>query len=105
MHADLSQGSRSVQSRRRLVRLLVLAAFGLFLVGLPPHLVHHLDEVSPACQLLALSVSLSSSSLDGGWLPSVDHTWNELVVPVPVPYISPPPGSSQARAPPAAIQT
>ena len=105
MHAGLFQGSPSIQSRWRLARLFVLTAFGLFLVDLPLHPVHHLDEVSPACQLLALSVSLSSSILDGGWLPSVDRTWDALVVPVPLSDMSPPSESSQARAPPAAIQS
>ena len=94
-----------MQSRWRLVRLFVLTAFGLFLVDLPLHLVHHLDDVSPTCQLLAFAVSLSSASLDGGWLPSVDRTWDAVVVPVPLPDISLPPESSQARAPPAAIQS
>jgi hypothetical protein len=105
MHAGLYQGSRSIQRRWRLVRLFVLTAFGLSLLDLPLHLVHHLDEVSPACQLLALSVSLSSSILDGGGLPSVDHTWDALVVPIPLPDISPPSESPQARTPPAALQS
>ena len=105
MYAGLFQGSRIIQSRWRLVRLFVLIAFGLTLLDLPLHLVHHLDEPRPNCQLLALSVSLSSSSLDGGWLLNVDRTWDELLVPALVPYISPPSESFQARAPPAPIQS
>jgi hypothetical protein len=105
MDAGLLQGRHIIRSRWRLVRLLVLMAFGLSVLDLPVHLVHHLGEVNPDCQFLALSVSLSSIILDGGWLPTVDRTWDALVVPVLLPYVSLPSGSAQARAPPVALQS
>jgi hypothetical protein len=104
MDAGLLQGRRIIHSRWRVVRLIVLMAFGLSVLDLPVHLVHHLGEVSPDCQFLALSVSLSSTILDGGWLPTIDRTYDALVVPRLLPYISPSSEPAQARAPPAALQ-
>jgi hypothetical protein len=88
----------------RLARLLVLCAFALSVLDLPVHLVHHLGEVNPHCQLLGLSVSLNSSILDSVWLPTVDRTWDELIIPVLLPSVSLRWESAQARAPPAALQ-
>jgi hypothetical protein len=105
MHSGLLHGSRCIQSRWRLAGLLVLLAFGIFILDLPIHLVHHLDEVSPDCQLLVLSVSLNASMLDDGWSLTVDPTWDEVIVPVLLSYISPPLESSKARSPPATVQS
>jgi hypothetical protein len=105
MDAGLLQGRRIIHSRWRVVRLLVLMAFSLSVLDLPVHLVHHLGEVNPDCQFLALSVSLSSTILDGGWLPAIDRTCDALVVPRLLPYISPLTESAQARAPPAALHS
>jgi hypothetical protein len=84
---------------------LVLAAFGLLVLDLPVHLVHHLGEVNPDCQLLALSASLNAASLDGSWAPSHDRTWDALRVPVFSPPLPPLREAAQARAPPPAVQS
>jgi hypothetical protein len=105
MHAGRSQRSRLIPSGWRLARLLVLCAFALSVLDLPLHLVHHLGEVNPACQLLGLSVALNASLLDGGWLPAVDRTWDELIVPILWPSVSLRCESAQARAPPHAVQS
>jgi hypothetical protein len=99
MHAGLLHRSRSLHCRCRwtLSGLLVLMAFGVSVLDLPIHLLHHLDEVNPDCRLPRFAVSLSSSILDDGRLPTVDHTWNELIVPVLLPYVSLPWESPQAR--------
>jgi hypothetical protein len=105
MQAGRSQGSRLISKGWRLSGLLILWAFGLAVLDLPVHLAHHLDEVNPECQLLGLSVSLSSSILDGGWLPTADRTWDELSVPVLSPDMALLWESVRARAPPAAISS
>jgi hypothetical protein len=105
MHASLLQGGQRLQCRWGLAGVFVLLAFGISLLDLPMHLVHHLDEVNPDCQLLVLSLSLSSSILDDDGLPTVDQSWDELIVPVLLPYVSQPWKSPQARAPPAAVQS
>jgi hypothetical protein len=104
MHAALLQGGQSLQCRWGLVGVFVLLAFGSSLLDLPIHLVHHLDEVNPDCQLLVFSLSLSSSILDDGRLPIVDQTWDELIVPVLLPYVSQSWAFAQARAPPLTVQ-
>jgi hypothetical protein len=104
MFAGLLQGSRSMQSHWRAARIIVLLAFGITVLDLPVHLVHHLDEVNPECQLLGLSASLSSSTLDDGGPLTVDPTWDELIVPVLLPYVSQSRESAQARAPPPTVQ-
>jgi hypothetical protein len=101
MHAGRMQRSRLIPSAWRLARLLVLCAFALSVLDLPVHLVHHLDEANPACQLLALSVALNASILDDGWVLNVDCTWDEIVIPCLLPYVSLPVGAPQARSPPA----
>ena len=103
MAADRLQGSRLLPSSWRLAGLLVVWAFGLSMLNLPVHLVHHLGEVNPDCQLLALSASLNASLLDGGLLPPIDQTWDELSVPVLSPDIPPLWESAWARASPPAI--
>jgi hypothetical protein len=105
MFAGLLQGSRSIQRHWRLARLLVLLAFGIFVLDLPVHLVHHLNEVNPECQLLGLSFSLGSSALDDGGPSTVDQTWDELIVPTLMPYVSQSWESAQARAPPPTVQS
>jgi hypothetical protein len=85
--------------------LLVLFIFGLSVLDLPVHLVHHLGEIAPDCQLLGLAVSLHASSLDGSWLPPVDCTWDELLIPVLLPSVALRWESAQARAPPPAVQS
>jgi hypothetical protein len=97
------QGSRLLPSSWRLAGLLVLWAFGLSMLNLPVHLVHHLGEVNPDCQLLALSASLNAPLLDRGLLPTIDQTWDELSVPVLSPDIPLLWESAWARAPPPAI--
>jgi hypothetical protein len=105
MHAGRSQRSRLIPSGWRLAGLLVLCAFALSVLDLPVHLVHHLGEANPHCQLLGLSVSLNSSILDSVWLPTVDRTWDELIIPVLLPSVSLRWESAQARAPPTALQS
>jgi hypothetical protein len=105
MHAALLQRGQSLQCRWGLVGVFVLLAFGISLLDLPMHLVHHLDEVNPDCQLLALSLSLSSSILDDGRLSTVDETGDELIIPVLLPYVSQSWESPQARAPPAPVSS
>jgi hypothetical protein len=105
MHAGRLQRSRLIPSGWRLARLLVLFTFALSVLDLPVHLVHHLGEANPACQLLGLSVSLNSSILDSVWLPTVDRTWDELIIPALLPSLSLRWESAQARAPPAALQS
>jgi hypothetical protein len=104
MHAHLLHGR---QSRRRwgLVATFVLLAFGTSVLNLPIHLVHHLNEVDPQCQFLALSVSLSSSLLDEGWSPTFDHHWDELITPPSLLYVVLHRHSPQARAPPALVSS
>jgi hypothetical protein len=101
MHAGRSQRSRLIPSGWRLARLLVLCAFALSVLDLPLHLVHHLGEVDPACQLLGLSVALNTSILADGWVLSVDCTWDEIVIPCMLPSVSLPVAAPQARSPPA----
>jgi hypothetical protein len=98
------RGGQSLQCRWGRVGAFVLLAFGISLLDLPMHLVHHLDEVNPDCQLLVLSLSLSSSILDDGRLPTVDQTWDDLNVPVLLPYVSQSWKLAQARAPPPTVQ-
>jgi hypothetical protein len=105
MHVGLLQRSRLIPSGRRLAGLLVLWAFGLSTLDLPVHLVHHLGEVNPHCQLLGLSVSLNSSIPEAGWLPTADCTWDELVVPLLLPYVSLLWDCAQARPPPPSVQS
>src|SRR2546430_13060976 len=105
MHAGRLQGSRLSPSRWRVAELLVLLAFGVSVLDLPVHLVHHLGEVNPDCQLLGLAVSLNASSLDSGWLPTVERTWDALRVPVLLPSVPLLWESAQARAPPPAVQS
>jgi hypothetical protein len=103
MHAGRLRGSRLVSGRWRVAGLLTLFAFGLSVFDLPVHLVHHLGEVNPDCQLLALSASLNAASLDGGWALSHDRTWDELRVPALSPSLPLLWESAQARAPPPAV--
>src|SRR5262245_63306684 len=105
MHASRLQGSRLIPSRWGVTALLVLFIFGLFVLDLPVHLVLHLGEVDPDCQLLGIAVSLNAASLDGGWLPTVDCTWDELLIPVLLPSVALRWESAQARAPPSAVQS
>ena len=105
MHAGCLQGSRLIPSRWRVAELLVLFIFGLSVLDLPVHLVHHLGEVDPDCQLLGLAVSLNAASLDGSWLPTVERTWDVLRVPVLLPSVPLLWESAQARAPPSAVQS
>jgi len=105
MHADRLQRSRLIPSRWRVAELLVLFIFGLSVLDLPVHLVHHLGEVDPDCQLLGLAVSLNAASLDGSWLPTVERTWDVLRVPVLLPSVPLLWESAQARAPPPAVQS
>jgi hypothetical protein len=105
MHAGRLQGSRLIPSRWRVAELPILFIFGLSVLDLPVHLVHHLGEVDPDCQLLGLAVSLNASSLDGSWLPTVDCTWDELLIPVLLPSVALRWESAQARAPPSAVQS
>jgi hypothetical protein len=79
----------------------MLCAFGLCVLDLPVHLVHHLGEHNPDCQLLSLSVSLGSSLLDDGWRPSTEPAWEILTVPVFLALASYRRESPKARAPPA----
>jgi mono/diheme cytochrome c family protein len=99
MHAGRLQGSRLIPSSWRVAELLVLFIFGVSVLDLPVHLVHHLGEVAPDCQLLGLAVSLNASSLDGNWLPPVDCTWDDLLIPVLIPSVALLWESAQARAP------
>lgn len=105
MHAGRLQGSRPIPSSWRVAELLVLFIFGLSVLDLPVHLVHHLGEVAPDCQLLGLAVSLDASSLDGSWLTTVDCPWDELLIPVLLPSVALLWESAQARAPPPAVQS
>jgi len=105
MHAGRLQGSRLIPGSWRIAQLLVLFAFGLFVLDLPVHLVHHLGEVNPDCQLLGLSVSLNAVSLDSSSLPSVDRTWDAVCVPVLSPSVPLLWESAQARAPPPVVQS
>jgi hypothetical protein len=103
MHAGRLPGSRLILSGWRLAGLLVLFAFGLSVLDLPVHLVHHLGEVAPDCQLLGLAGSLNVPILDNSYLPTVDRTWDAVIVPVPLPSVSLRWASAQARAPPPAV--
>jgi hypothetical protein len=80
----------------------VLMAFGLCVLELPVHLVHHLSEEAPDCQLLGLSISLNASSLvDNSRLAGVDSPWDVLRLPVVWPTGAGFWEPAQARAPPA----
>jgi hypothetical protein len=105
MRAGRLPGSRLTLSGWRLAGLLVLFAFSLSLLDLPVHLVHHLGEASPDCQLLGLAVSLHASVLDNSYLPAVDRTWDAVIVPALLPFVSLRWESAQARAPPPAVQS
>jgi hypothetical protein len=85
--------------------LLALLAFGISVLNLPLHLLHHLDEVNADCPLLSFAVSLSSSILADSRLPTLDHTWDELLVRVVLSYVSLRWESAQARAPPPPVQS
>ncbi len=104
MHAGCLQGSRLIPGRWRIAQLLVLFVFCLSVLELPVHLVHHLGEVNPDCQLLGLSISLNAANLEGSCLPSLDHTWDVLRVPVLLPSVPLLWESAQARAPPLTVQ-
>jgi hypothetical protein len=105
MHAGRLQESQLIPGGWRVAEFIVLFAFGLSVLDLPVHLVHHLGEVNPDCQLLSLSVSLSAASLDSGWLPTVDRTGDALRVPVQVASVPLLWESAQARGPPPAVQS
>ena len=105
MHAGRLQGSRLIPSGWRVAELFILVAFGISVLDLPVHLVHHLGEVNPDCQLLGLSVSLNAASLDSSGLPTVERTWDALCVPVLLPSVPLLWESAQARAPPPAVQS
>jgi hypothetical protein len=100
MHAGRLQRSRLIPGSGRMSELVVLLAFSLSVLDLPVHLVHHLGEVNPTCQLLGLSISLNAASLDGACLPSRARTCEELSSPVPSPSVPLLWKSAQARAPP-----
>jgi hypothetical protein len=102
MYADHVPGQRLIPRGGRLARTLVLVAFVFSVLNLPVHLVHHLGEANPDCQLLGLSVSLSSSILDHVWSPTIDRTWDALSVRVLLPSVSRLGEFTQARAPPPA---
>ena len=97
MHAALLRGGQSLQCRWGLVGVFVLLAFGISLLDLPVHLVHHLDGVWVHPGGLA-------SALDDDRLPTVDQTWDDLIVPVLLPYVSQSWEFAQARGPPPTIQ-
>jgi hypothetical protein len=103
MWAGRVPGSRLTLSGWRLAGLLVLFAFGLSVLDLPVHLVHHLGEADPDCQLLGIAGSLQASILDTSYLPPVDRTWKALIVPILLPSISQRWEFAQARAPPPAV--
>ncbi len=105
MHAGRLQGSRLIPGSWRIAAFIVLFAFGLSVLDLPVHLVHHLGEVNPDCQLLGFAVSLNAASLDSRCLPSVDRTWDALRFPVVSPSVPLLWESAQARAPPPAVQS
>jgi hypothetical protein len=105
MRAGHSPGSRLILSGWRLAGLLVLFAFGLSVLDLPVHLVHHLGEASPDCQLLGLAVLLHASILDNSYRPAVDRTWDAVIVPVLLHSVSLRWESARARAPPPTVQS
>jgi hypothetical protein len=105
MHAGRLPESRLIPSGWRLAGLLVLFAFGLSVLDLPVHLVHHLGEANPDCQLLGLAASLNAPILDNSYLPTVDRTWDAVIVPVLLPSVSLRWESARARAPPPAVQS
>jgi hypothetical protein len=106
MHAGRLPGSRLIPSGWGLVGLFVLLAFGLSVLDLPVHLVHHLGEANPDCQLLGLAVSLNASiPVDHNSLATADRTWDAVIVPVLLPSVSLRWESAQARAPPPAVQS
>ena len=105
MHAGRLRGSRLIPGSWRIATFVVLFAFGLSVLDLPVHLVHHLGEVNPDCQLLGFAVSLNAASLDSRCLPSVDRTWDALRFPVVSPSVPLLWESAQARAPPPAVQS
>jgi hypothetical protein len=103
MHAGRLPENRLIPSGWRLAGLLILFAFGLSVLDLPVHLVHHLGEANPDCQLLGLAASLNAPILDNSYLPPVDRTWKALIVPILLPSISLRWESARARAPPSAV--
>ena len=105
MHAGRLQGSRLIPGSWRIAAFVALFAFGLSVLDLPVHLVHHLGEVNPDCQLLGFAVSLNAASLDSRCLPSVDRTWDALRFPVVSPSVPLLWESAQARGPPPAVQS
>jgi hypothetical protein len=105
MHAGRLRGSRLIPGSWRIATFVVLFAFGLSVLDLPVHLVHHLGEVNPDCQRLGFAVSLNATSLDSRCLPSVDRTWDALHFPIVSPSVPLPWESAQARAPPPAVRS
>jgi hypothetical protein len=105
MHAGRWQGSRAIPGRERIATLVVLFAFSLSALGLPVHLVHHLGEINPACQLLSFSVSLNAGSLDSGWFPNLGRACEAVSSPVLSPSVPLLGESAQARAPPPAVRS
>jgi hypothetical protein len=101
MHAGRLPESRLIPHGWRLAGLLVLFAFGLSVLDLPVHLVHHLGEANPDCQLLGSAASLNAPTLDNSHLPTVDRPWDAVIVPVLLPSVSLRWESARARAPPA----
>jgi hypothetical protein len=84
----------------------VLVAFGLFVLDLPVHLVHHLGDVNPDCQLLGLSVALTAAGLiDTSNSPSVDSRWDVVLSPLSLSSHAGLWESFQARAPPPVVQS
>jgi hypothetical protein len=105
MHACRLQGGRLIPGSWSIAGFVVLVAFGLSVLDLPVHLVHHLGEVSSDCQLLGFAVSLNAASLDSRCQPSVDCTWDALRFPVVPPSTPLLWESAQARSPPSAVQS
>jgi hypothetical protein len=105
MHAGRSQASRQVPDGWKAAPYLLLLIFCFSVLNLPAHFVHHLGEVKPDCQLLGLSVSLSATSLDSGWFPTVDRTGDPLRIPVQVASVPLLWETPQARGPPPAGQS
>lgn len=73
-----SWGSLSVGRRCRHVAAIVLLTLGTSLFILPLHLVHHWDDPSPKCQILAFAVALDASIPGASCLPVVECHWQEL---------------------------
>jgi hypothetical protein len=101
MHAGRLQGNRPMSSGWIIAAPVVLLTFGFCVLDLPVHLVHHLGDVNPDCQLLGLSISLNTSSLiDSHSLPGLDSPWDVLRLPVVLPSSTGFWERAQARAPP-----